>query len=229
MARKIFIQIRAAREQNVRMRFAVLLVFGLSLGQPVFAGLTWDTTFREIQVPSNQGEVLLDFGFKNKGTEPVEISSIQTSCGCTTAKVDSKRIAPGESGAVHVRYDVGGRKGTQVKGVIVQTSDHSKQNLTLRILIQEPVSFSQKEFVWSMGSPATPKDSIVAVAPGARIESVESQNDQFDARLEEMQPGVRYRIVVTPHSTEVAVDASIKVFVADPKRRSVLLQARVEN
>ena len=228
MARKIFIQIRAAREQNVRMRFAVLLVFGLSLGQPVFAGLTWDTTFREIQVPSNQGEVLADFGFKNKGTEPVDISSIQTSCGCTTAKVDSKKIAPGESGAVHVRYDVGGRKGTQVKGIIVQTSDHTKQNLTLRILIQEPVSFSQKEFVWTSGSPATPKESIVEVESGARVVGAESQNDQFDARVEEMEAGRRYRLVVTPRSTGAAAATTIKIQVADPKKRAVLLQARVE-
>ena len=137
-------------------------------------------------------------------------------------------IAPAESGAVHVRFEVGGRKGEQVKGVIVRTSDHAKQTLTLRALIQEPVAFSQKEVVWNSGTPPTSKESIVEVEPGARIVGVESMNDRFDARLEEMEAGHRYRVVVTPHSTSVPIDASIKVQVADPKKRSVLLQARVE-
>jgi len=212
----------------MRFVFVGCLIFFVSLLPPAFAGLTWETTYREIRVPANQKEVLADFGFKNAGPEQVDISSLQTSCGCTSAKVDSKQIAPGESGAVHVRFEVGGRKGEQVKGVVVRTSDRAKQSLVLRALIQDPVAFSQKEFVWASGTPATPKESIVEVEPGARIVGVESMNDQFDARIEEMEAGHRYRVVVTPRSTSVPVDSSIKVQVADPKKRSVLLQARVE-
>ena len=212
------------------MRFAFVgcLIFFVSLSQTAFAGLVWETTYREIRVPANQKEVLADYGFKNTGPERVDISSIQTSCGCTSAKVDSKQIAPGESGAVHVRFEVGGRKGEQVKGVIVRTSDRAKQSLVLRALIQEPVAFSQKEFVWGSRTPATPKESIVEVEPGARVVGAESQNDQFDARIEEMEAGRRYRLVVTPRSTGAAAATTIKIQVADPKKRSVLLQARVE-
>lgn len=212
------------------MRFVFIgcLIFFVSLWVPAFAGLTWETTYREVRVPANQKEVLADYRFKNTGPERVDVSSLQTSCGCTSAKVDSKQIAPGETGAVHVRFEVGGRKGEQVKGVVVKTSDHAKQSLVLRALIQEPVAFSQKEFVWTSGAVATPKESIVEVESGARITGVESMNDRFDARIEEMEAGHRYRIVVTPRSTAAPVDASIKVQVADPKKRSVLLHARVE-
>ena len=207
----------------------IFSVFFVLLVQSAFGGgLTWDTTYREIRVPANEKEVLADFGFRNAGPERVGISSLQTSCGCTSAKVDSKQILPGEAGAVHVRFEVGGRKGEQVKGVVVQTSDHAKQSLVLRVLIQDPVTFSQKEFVWTSGTPATPKESIVEVEPGSRIVGVESMNDQFDARIEEMEAGHRYRVVVTPRSTAAPVNTSIKVQVADPKKRSVLLQARVE-
>jgi Protein of unknown function (DUF1573) len=205
--------------------FSVLFAL---LVQPAFAGLVWETTYREVRVPAGQKEVLADYGFKNTGPEQVDISSLETSCGCTSAKVDSKQIQPGETGVVHVRFDVGGRKGEQVKGVVVRTSDHAKQSLVLRALIQEPVAFSQKEFVWGSGSQAMPKESIVEVEPGARIVGVESMNDQFDARLEEMEAGQRYRIVVTPRSTANLVSSSIKIQIADPKKRSVLLQARIE-
>jgi len=211
------------------MRFSACLIFVASLMQSAIAGLVWETTYREIRVPANEKEVLADFGFKNTGTDPIDISSLETSCGCTVAKIDKKQIAPGETGAVHVHFDVGNRKGEQVKGVVVKTSDHVKQSLVLRVLIQDPVAFSQKEFVWNSGGAATPKESIVELAAGARILGVESLNDQFDARLEEMDAGIRYRLVVTPRSTEIPVDTSIKIQIADPKKRSVLLQARIEN
>jgi hypothetical protein len=194
-----------------------------------FAGLAWETTYREIRVPAGEKEVLADYGFKNTGTAPVDISSLETSCGCTVAKIDKKQIAPGETGAVHVRFDIGNRKGEQVKGVVVKTSDHVKQSLALRVLIQDPVAFSQREFVWNSGAAATPKESIVEVAAGARILGVESLNDQFDVRIEDMEAGARYRIVVTPRSTGMPVDTSIKVQIADPKKRPVFLQARIEN
>lgn len=212
----------------MRFVFVGCLISFVSLVSPAFAGLTWETTYREIRVPAGEKEVLADYGFKNTGPERVDITSIQTSCGCTSAKVDSKQIAPGESGAVHVKFDVGGRKGEQVKGVVVKTSDRAKHSLVLRALIQEPVSFSQKDFAWSSGSSPMPKESIIELAPGTMVVGVESMNDQFEARLEDMGGGRRYRLVVTPRSTGILVDTSIKVQVADPKKRSVLLHARVE-
>ncbi len=207
------------------------LIFFVLLIQPVFAGLTWDTAYREVRVPGNQREVLADFGFKNETGSPLVISSIQTSCGCTVAKVDRKEVAPGESAAVHVRFDVGSRKGEQVKSIIVRTSDRVSQSLILKVLVQETIAFSQKEFTWSAGAPATTKDSIVEVDPasGAQLLGVESLNDQFEARLEEIEAGRRYRLLVSPRSTQTPVTGSLKVLVADPKKRSIFLQTRIEN
>lgn len=212
--------------------FQVLSLIGLIFWiQPVFAGLTWETTYREVRVPGNQREVLADFGFKNETGSPLGISSIQTSCGCTVAKVDRKEVSPGEAAAVHVRFDIGSRKGEQVKSVVVRTSDRTSQTLVLRVLIQDPVSFSQKEFTWAAGAQAVPKDSIVEVDPasGARLLGVESLNDQFDARLEEIEAGCRYRLLVTPRSTQTPVTGSLKVLVEDPKKRAIFLQTRIEN
>ena len=211
------------------MRLLLSICLFLSSLHPLFGGLTWDTTYREMKVPAGQKEVLTDFAFKNATSAQIVISSMQTSCGCTVAKIDKKEIAPGESAAVHVRFDVGNRKGEQVKSVVVKTSDQAKQTLILRALIQDPVSFSQKEFVWNSGTPGVERDSMVELSAGAQILGIESLNDQFDAKLEEMEKGSRYRIVVTPRSTAVPVASAVKVLIADPRKRSVLLQARVEN
>lgn len=213
------------------MRVFVCPVFLMILLHSAFGGLAWETTYREVQIPANQKEVLADFGFKNESPSEIGISSLQTSCGCTAATTDKKEISPGETGAVHVRFDVGGRKGEQVKSVVVKTSDREKQTLILRVLIQEAVSFSRREFVWSSGAETSAQESIVEIDPasGAGILGVESLNDQFVVKLEDIEAGRRYRIQVTPRSTEVPVTSSIKVQVADPKKRSVLLQTRVEN
>lgn len=214
------------------MRSVTLLAVFLLLAflSPSFGGLAWETTIREIRIPANQKEVLADFGFKNSSSVPIGITSIQTSCGCTSAKTDKTDYAAGEAGAVHVRFDVGGRKGEQVKSVLVKTSDREKQTLVLRVLVQEAISFNRRDFVWAPGAPAVPQATIVEIDPasGAQILGVESLNDQFDVKFEEIEPGSRYRIQVTPRSTEVPVTSSIKVRVADPKQRSILLQTRVE-
>lgn len=213
------------------MRRFYFIPLWFSVAAAAFGGLTWETTYREVRIPATQKEVLADFPFKNPAAVPVDISSLQTSCGCTVAKVDQKEIPGGGSGVVHVRFDVGGRKGEQVKSVVVKTSDRAKQTLVLRVLIQESVSLSQKELFWSSGTPAMTQESIIEVDPasGARILGVESLNDQFDARLEELEPGRRYRLAVTPRSTQVPVAGSVKISVADPGKRSVFVQTRVED
>ena len=110
------------------------LIFSL-LAPQAFGGLTWAATQQDLEVPADQKTVLVDFAFKNEGPDVVEISSLQTSCGCTAATVESKKIAPGESGSVHVKFAVGSRKGEQVKSVIVRTSDKAKQSLILKMRI----------------------------------------------------------------------------------------------
>jgi hypothetical protein len=179
----------------------------------------------------NQKEVALEFPFKNTTGASLEISSIQTSCGCTAAKVDSKEIPAGGTGSVHVQFHSGGRRGEQVKSVEVRTSDREMQMLVLRVVVQETISFSQKEFLWSAGSAPVAQDSIMEVDPssGATILGAESLNDQFDVKLQELDPGRRYRLSVTPRSTEVPVTSSVKIQLTDPKKRSIFLQTRVEN
>ena len=55
----------------MRFVFAGCSVFFVSLVPPAFAGLVWETTYREIRVPANEKEVLADYGFKNTGPEQI--------------------------------------------------------------------------------------------------------------------------------------------------------------
>jgi len=65
------------------------------------------------------------FKFKNEGTEPLVLSSVRASCGCTTPKWTREPIAPGEEGEINVKYDTN-RIGNFHKTVTVQSNATNK-------------------------------------------------------------------------------------------------------
>jgi hypothetical protein len=108
----------------------------LAISAPsAWAGLEWETTLREVRATPGEKSIAVTFPFRNPGPEAIGISSVQTSCGCTSAKPDLKEVPPGGKGALEVRFDVGKRTGEQVKGIIVRTSDKEKYKLVLRVLL----------------------------------------------------------------------------------------------
>ena len=81
------------------------------------------------------------FTFTNTGDEPLILSSVRASCGCTTPKWTQKPVMPGKTGEIGVRYNtnsVGGftktvtitsnavnepRVVVKIKGNVVQPSN----------------------------------------------------------------------------------------------------------
>lgn len=100
-----------------------------------WAGLEWETTLRDVKAEPGEKSIAVAFPFRNPGPEAIAISSIQTSCGCTSAKPDIKEVPPGGRGVVEVRFDVGNRTGEQAKAIIVRTSDKEKHKLVLRVFL----------------------------------------------------------------------------------------------
>ena len=45
------------------------------------------------------------FTFLNNGNEPLVISSVSTSCGCTIPEFDKKPVFPGKTGHIRVSYN----------------------------------------------------------------------------------------------------------------------------
>ena len=46
-----------------------------------------------------------EFKFTNKGKEPLILSNVTSSCGCTVPQWPKEPIAPGKSGSIKVKYD----------------------------------------------------------------------------------------------------------------------------
>mgnify|MGYP001619747447 CR=1 FL=1 len=60
------------------------------------------------------GEVLsFDYSFTNIGNQPLLISEVKVTCGCTKPEFPQEPIKPGETGMIHVSFDTKGKIGYQ--------------------------------------------------------------------------------------------------------------------
>jgi Protein of unknown function (DUF1573) len=78
-------------------------------------------------------QATVTFKFTNEGTSPLELNSVQASCGCTTPKWTKGQILPGESGEVTAIYNSKGRPGNFTKTITVKhNGEGATEYLTIR-------------------------------------------------------------------------------------------------
>lgn len=70
--------------------------------------------------------VSYDFEFKNIGKEPIVLSGVQASCGCTTPNWSKEPILPGKSSKITATYSTQGRPGMFTKTITVNSNVGSK-------------------------------------------------------------------------------------------------------
>lgn len=96
------------------------LGFAFAFAQGV---ITFETTTHEFgDVKETGGPITHDFKFKNTGDQPVIISNVQASCGCTTPDWTKTPVAPGQSGSIKAQYNPLGRPGAFNKSMTVTSN-----------------------------------------------------------------------------------------------------------
>lgn len=91
----------------------------------------------------NTGPVRQVFQVRNAGDGPLQITSVSTSCGCTTAEIGSQQLAAGASADLTVTYDPlahDGATGEFLRIVYVRSDDPDtpEATLTIRVTVFEP-------------------------------------------------------------------------------------------
>jgi hypothetical protein len=84
------------------------------------------------KIKEEEGRVTARFVFKNTGTAPVKLTSVKTSCGCTTSDWTRTEVSPGDSGTVEAIFNPDNRPGPFDKGIVVTTSG-TPSSIILRI------------------------------------------------------------------------------------------------
>lgn len=69
------------------------------------------------------GKVSHVFEVFNKGDQPLLITSVEPTCGCTTKEYTKNPIAKGGNGQIKVTYNPSGRPGPFTKTINVSTND----------------------------------------------------------------------------------------------------------
>ena len=91
----------------------------------------------------NTKPVSQTFQVRNVGRGTLEIGGMSTSCGCTTAEVSDRQLAPGEETSLKVTYDPqvhNGETGEFLRIVYVRSDDPEmpEVTLTIRVKVTEP-------------------------------------------------------------------------------------------
>jgi hypothetical protein len=186
-------------------RLATMSVLLVMSSRPVSAGLTWSSTKVETAVKGGQESFETVFHFKNTGDKPVKVTSVQTSCGCTTATLAKTTYAPGEAGELKAEIDLRNRSGLQEKEVTVTTDDapNAPVILALRVTIPEVLELSTRLLVWNHGSkPETKEITLTAGSDVAVTLRDVVYSPQFTVEQITDSPGRRYRLRITPRSTD---------------------------
>ena len=69
----------------------------------------------------------MEYAFVNVGSEPVLITKITTSCGCTVTEVGDSLISPGEKGVISIIFNPHRRSGTVDTNTFIYTSFSNKE------------------------------------------------------------------------------------------------------
>jgi len=77
------------------------------------------------------GDGNCEFTFTNTGDEPLVLSGVRASCGCTLPEWPKEPIAPGKTGVIKVKYDT--RRVGPINKVVRVTSNAENANVVLRI------------------------------------------------------------------------------------------------
>jgi hypothetical protein len=190
------------------------LVFLLGWAAPLVAQLKWDSVEQKFKPSPLDKVVVAKYRFTNTGTSTATINEVRTSCGCTTAALEKKEYAPGESGEIEAKFQLVGRIGHQEKWIFVTTNLASDPTL-LRLVVDIPIAVTiQPEFVmWQVGDPVEPKAVRVTVADEfpATIVSVGSDNSTMKLEMHEIRPGKEVEVKVTPSSTDKPQSAVLSI------------------
>jgi len=87
----------------------------------VTSPITFKTLTLDVgEIPYGSQEPFV-FEFKNTGKDPIIITNVQTSCGCTTAEKPTEPVLKGKSSKIAVKYDTK-RVGAFTKTITVTTN-----------------------------------------------------------------------------------------------------------
>ncbi|MDK2979285.1 MAG: hypothetical protein PWP52_1999 [Bacteroidales bacterium] len=113
--------------------FSLITVFAFA--QQRGAKISFEKDIHDFgKIKEDEGMVAYEFIFTNTGNEPLVITNVRATCGCTTPTWTQKPVMPGEKGFVKAAFDPRNRPGNFNKSIIITTNTINKSQVILRIM-----------------------------------------------------------------------------------------------
>ncbi len=186
-----------------------------AFAQSARAELKWEQTSVDLRPAFNDKQAVAHFKYENVGNTPIHFKSVHASCGCTTAQTQNEQVAPGQKGEITATFNIGGRTGTQVKTVTVQTDDPEPSTtvLTLKAVITPLLEIQPTLVYWQNGEEPKPKIITAKANKDAAIKKLDvaSSTPDFTAKVDAGSAPNEFRISVQPRNTTKAVYATLTI------------------
>lgn len=169
---------------------------------PPPGALEWKETAVKVETKGRLEKIPAVYHFKNTSRQPVTITGITTSCGCTVAASAKNTYGPGESGTINLEYQPTGAPGVRYYHVSVTTQEQGTQVYALKLeVVHDPrIAMDKRLLVWEQGEPRNAKVIKLTVKAGdpIKIQGAKAEQDLFKFNLKDgAAPGEKL-LTVTP-------------------------------
>ena len=94
-----------------------------------------------------------EFNFTNTGSEPIVLSTVKASCGCTTPFYTKEPVMPGETGSIKVNYNSKGRLGAFTKSITIHSNVLKSPVLYIKGIVEPSIEVKDYSSVELSNSP----------------------------------------------------------------------------
>jgi hypothetical protein len=165
--------------------------------------ITFSETVHDFGKVKSGQTVKHTYTFTNTGSELLEVTNVQPSCGCTTAGEWTRRIEPGQVGTIPVQFSSAGFGGEVLKTVTVNSNDKGQPAITLQLkgTVWKPVDVLPSFAVLNIMPDASSASTLVRIINNTDdYISITSEpkctTNAFSAEIRTNQPGKEFQLEI---------------------------------
>lgn len=159
--------------------------------------------------------VKVGFKFRNKGTKPVKILDLESSCSCLSAEMDKAEYQPGEEGTGSAEFKVSTFVGRHEKILTALTDDPQQKEWEITFILDIPavVDIEPKTLQWWTGEEPVEKTTTVKMNADTpmKITNITATRDNVEFSWKEIKAGQEYLVTVKPKTTKDVTLGALKI------------------
>ncbi len=197
---------------------------------PSTAVITFDSTMVDLGTVTKGEPAAKKVTFTNTGKEPLTLSNIKASCGCTTVEGWQQTVAPGQQGSFELKLDTARFMGAVTKTVDVESNAaNGMVRLSLKALIWSPVTLHPPMVSFGTvlkGTKIEPRSVEITVtdAEPLKIGGATGNNPYFQTEMKPVEEGRKYQLTVSvPELGDRPQNSEIVLTLGHPKLKDLKL------